>query len=219
MSAYSRRSFMTAGSAFGLGLATVGIFPNDSRAAYQCTPYQGTGYGPVRRCEVGIPIGSFTAAQDCPQWCWAACIEAAFDLAGYKVEQPVIVQKVFGSGFVCAPAVSPQIAYATHGIWVDAYGQQFSATLDVILDASFGYSQSFPLTRASNYLADNIPLIVGAGSHATLMTAMDWDEGPGIGQVLQNITVRDPWPYSRNRRRLRNDEFSQLHLLAAVLTS
>lgn len=186
-------------------------------ARYRCGPWQHFNRGAIRQCSVGIRIRGFTAHQECAQWCWAACIQAAFDLAGYEVPQEAIVEKLFGSRFVCRPAIGPQIANAINGRWTDRRGRRFRARADVLADLMFGIVNPDALSQASRYLADDIPLINGALGHATLMTAMTWIEDNFRQYQLQEIVVRDPWPGNRNRRRLSVQEFHGSTFLAAVV--
>lgn len=209
-----RRLLAMSTAAMAAGLID-GIPPAIAR--YGCSPWQPFNRGMIRQCSAGIRIGGFTAQQECAQWCWAACIQAAFDLAGYEVPQEAIVEKLFGSRFVCQPAIGPQIAGAITGRWTDRRGRRFRARAYVLADLMFGIVNPSALSQASRFLADDVPLINGALGHATLMTSMTWVED-NFGQYqLQEIIVRDPWPGSPNRRHLSAKEYYGSMFLAAVV--
>lgn len=213
----SRRQFLkVAGSALLATIPASSISLNEAQAEQSCSEWQPYNYGYVRSCTVGVRVNRLRT-QACDQWCWAACIEAAFRIAGYRVSQERIVEKLYGSQFICRPAIGPGIASAVQGYWVDDRGDEFYADVHVLADLQFGIVDPFALQDASRYLANNIPLINGAVGHATLMTAMSWIED-NFGQYqLQEIIVRDPWPGNQNRRQLTYREFSGTNFLAAVI--
>ncbi|MFT5485504.1 MAG: hypothetical protein ACI9JL_004346 [Paracoccaceae bacterium] len=212
------RRHVIGGLAAAATLSTFEIFaPNTARAAYSCSrprPFNG---GLVRNCSVGFRIRGFTASQRCDQWCWAACIEAAFKLNGFRVSQEVIVDKLFGAGRPCRPSVGPQIAAAVEGDWVDRDGREFSATTNTHLDVQFGVRDPRALQNVSRYLADEVPVIIGTLGHATLVTSMSWIEDNFGQQKLTEIVVRDPWPGRPNRRRLSAQEFQGATYISAVI--
>ena len=57
-------------------------------------------YAPVspyaRPCEVGIPIRQVVPAQECQNWCWAACIETIFLLSVFA---EILVTTSGGPGY------------------------------------------------------------------------------------------------------------------------
>jgi hypothetical protein len=206
---------------FTTALVINSMAPSLARAEYSCGPAQWYNGAQVRSCTVGfdnIPLR--TARQKCDQWCWAACIEAAFRLkdSNYKVSQERIVKKLFGSPDVCSPAIGPQIAEAIEGYWESDDGDdEFYATSSVHLDVQFGIMDPFALQNASRYLAQDIPIIVGALGHATLLTSMSWLED-SFGQYRPTeMIVRDPWRGNPNRRQLTSSEFFGTTYMAAVL--
>ena len=177
-------------------------------------------YAPVspyaRPCEVGIPIRQVVPAQECQNWCWAACIETIFLLYGYRVSQRELAQKVFGSADVCGGATGQMIAYAVQGPWIDDGGQRFDARLNVVMDAQWGISHPDPIGLAWEELRAGRPLIIGTLGHAMVMTAMSFYEYANGGRELAGITVRDPWPENPNRRQLTPQEFYSVEFLATV---
>ncbi len=204
---------LAAFSAFGLSNS---IGANEAHAEYICGnafPYNG---GMVRQCSVGFRINRVTALQECDQWCWAACIESAFELYGFRVSQEDIVQKVYGPNVPCLPSVGPNIAKAVEGYWTDERGDEFYAELETHTDVQFGIHDPFALQNASRYLADDIPVIIGSLGHATLLTSMTWLEDNFGQQRLTEIVVRDPWPYRQNKRLLTAQELYGATYLAAV---
>lgn len=169
-----------------------------------CGPFD---YRGVRTCQVGVNIGPVpTAQQECQNWCWAACIEAVFALHGHWIDQQVLVEKVYGSPNACRTATGNQIANAITGDWVDGRGSHFRARAEVLADLSMGYAQPNALAKIWDELARGKPLINGAREHATVLTAMTYLQDTAGRTQLTNLTVRDPWPYSPNRRDLTPNE-------------
>ena len=108
---------------FVLGAAaTAALMPASASAAMRCTAYNR--YTGVRQCEVGIPSPRMvTAAQQCPQWCWAACIQMIFAKHNHVVDQREIVARLFGS-LRCSPAQGNEIvATINSGRWIDSRGR------------------------------------------------------------------------------------------------
>jgi hypothetical protein len=163
---------------------------------------------------VGVEIRLATASQRCPEWCWAACIEAIFSFHRHPVSQRRIVEKVFGSD-VCAPAIGPQIVSAINGEWIDDDGDTFEANADVLWDSQFSFGRPDAIIQAARELEADNPLIVGAMGHATMLTSMTYS-GNGMAIQLNELVVRDPWPGNPNRRRLTPQEAVYTQFLAKV---
>lgn len=213
----SRRNFLKRSSAAVVGGAVALVASDSAFTAQTCGNYYYWFGDYLRECAVGFKINGVTARQHCEQWCWAACIEAAFKLYGYQVPQESIVKKLYGSAAICRASAGPGIAYAINGKWKDKKGKKFTARATVHLDQQFGIYDSQALINASRYLAKNVPVIIGALGHATLMTSISWSESGYTGyQQLKEIIVRDPWPSNPNRRVLRAEEFYGTTYMAAV---
>lgn len=174
-----------------------------ARSDTQCSPYD---YNGVQLCQSGIPLGPvITARQQCPQWCWAASIETAFAIWGYIVDQETIVRRIYPD-MRCQPAVNSQINSAATGLWTDKTGKRFRSEANNLLNMELGVPGYNLGASVANSLAMRIPLINGAMSHATVLTAITYFRDVyGRGQVTQ-ITVRDPWPDSPNMRTLSANE-------------
>lgn len=168
-------------------------------------------------CEVGIPNIVMTPAQQCEQWCWAASIQAIFQLHNHSIDQKRIVQKLF-NGLVCAPATNPQMFAAINGPWVDDSGQPFTAQTDVLYDPIFGIARPDALNMMINDLKNGNPLINGALGHATIITAIRYRTiGPGPSVIW--AVVRDPWPLNPNKRYLAPSEMMGTTFIARVIVS
>ena len=66
----------------------------------------------LQECTAGLILGTVeTVRQRCPEWCWAACIQAVLALHGRQVDQEYAVERVFGRvfGLTCEPATPAQI--------------------------------------------------------------------------------------------------------------
>ena len=203
----NRRSLIKCGGAAALAAMAL---PGVSQAASICYP---NGI-----CEVGIPNIGMTPAQECPEWCWAASIQAVFGLHGRIIsDQSVIVAKIFG-GPVCQPATNQQMFYAINGLWRDDYGNSFQAQTTVLYDPTVGIQYPNSLAILLNELAMGNPLINGAIGHATVVTAARFFNSP-MGPQLQSVTIRDPWPDNPNRRTLSQQEIMGTSFIAMVRVS
>ena len=195
------------------GLAAALALPRAARADIVCQPF-----GPgVEACEAGLPFAPDmrTAPQECQFWCWAACIETIFAVAGHEVPQQEIVTRVYGNP-VCAVADGPTISRAVSGAWRDRRGRNFAARCEPIIDTQFGIWRGDAHLLAAADLEANRPLILGALGHAVLLTGMTfWRDGYGNAQVAQMV-IRDPWPTNPNRRVLSMQEAQQISFLARV---
>ena len=208
-----RRKFMLGAGAGAVGLTT------EAAAEIACFP------GPwanQQTCDVGVIIGDMpTPWQECEQWCWAACVETAFGLRGYSIDQQTLAAKVFGDPYVCKPANGPMIKHAVDGYWTDLNGYQFQANLNIVMDLDYGISHPNPLNVVWEELRAGRPLLSGSVGHATLITAMNYTEMPGSGYPPQtnSVTLRDPWPYTPNKRYMTPQEFYGVRLLATFSVS
>jgi len=193
----------------GSGISSQAI---PARAALVCHDFPG-----FRRCSVGITVSVETAHQQCAEWCWAACIEAAFALHGHRVNQYRIVGKVFNID-ICRAAIGPQIVYAINGEWIDDENDNFYANCEVLWDTQFQFGRQDAVLQAARELEAGNPLILGAMGHATLLTAMTYS-GNGFSFQLDELIIRDPWPGNPNRRALTLAEAMSTQFLAKVTVS
>lgn len=196
---------------FMLGALAAGTAGNAS-AEIAC--YQ----GPLhyqQTCDVGVIIGEIpTPWQECQQWCWAACVETAFALEGYRVSQQMMAEKLFGDPYVCQPANGPMIKQTVDGPWTDLDGRRFRAQLNVVMDLDYGIGHPNPMSVVYEELRAGRPLLSGSVGHATLITAMNYTETPGYPPNTNAVILRDPWPYSPNKRAMTVQEFYGVRLLA-----
>ncbi len=193
--------------ALGAGALAATMLPGRGAAALRCTPFDGQGR---QFCEAGIPspiAGLAARPQYRSQWCWAACIAMIFDYYGHPVPQDRIVAETFGS-IADMPADAGQILAAVNRPWVDAQGRPFR---------SAGRALPVDAERARRHLIDEEPLIIGSLGHATVLTAMSWQQDVAGRQALTGIVVRDPW-FGGRRRPLSGPEIWSTDFLAWVGT-
>jgi hypothetical protein len=195
------------GLVFGAGAAV--SVSRSASAKLLCQDFPG-----ARVCTTGVNIRVNTAQQRCPEWCWAACVEAIFAFHNHRISQERIVEKVF-SGPVCAPAIGPQIVSAIDGEWTDDHGDTFDASAEVLWDTQFAFGRPDAVVVAARELESGNPLILGAMGHATMMTAMTYS-GNGFAVQINEVVVRDPWPGNLNRRTLSLQEALMTQFLAKV---
>lgn len=199
---------------FVVSALAAAAIPTAARAEVVCGPpnYQG-----IQPCEAGIPsFQLIRAMQECPQWCWAACIQMIFAKHGYEVPQRQIVQRVYPNQ-ACAPANGPQMVSAINAApWVDRYGEEFYPFAYPLADFTMGVGNVYAAAQAAQELSEGRPLINGAVGHATVLTSMSYyRDGFGNGSV-QQLIVRDPWPGNPGRRLLGPQEVVGTQLLIAI---
>lgn len=235
----SRRSVLS-------GLAGLTAFgPSAAFAGGSCNPIDVS----TQRCTVGLelPLDLETVRQRCGNWCWAACIEAIFDLHNHSVAQESIVEKIYGGSDPeqnCEGGNAMQIMQAVDGTWIDQYGVQFRASADLLLDAAsnirssqidpnnpdaiastmaFNMFTSDSVKPVINELANGNPLLLGRigapTGHAMVLTSMTFIvRDSGLIQI-EELIVRDPWPDSPNRRRLAPEEVLNTYLIVRIAVS
>lgn len=203
----NRRSFAAG------GILATSAFGQMARAEVVCTPFDAND---VQICTAGIPLGrTLTERQDCKNWCWAACIQAIFQLSNKKVSQPRIVRRLFGN-VACRTAIGPQIVEVINGDWTTDDGKAFTAVSEPLLDLQFGVVNANASAMVAQELSEGRPVINGALGHATVLTAMTYyRDRSGRGTPME-IVVRDPWPYNPNRRVLNRQEVAGTFFIAKV---
>lgn len=201
----SRRKLVGVGAA-----AAAFTLQRPSLARLACQDFPG-----FRTCTVGVTIGLPIARQRCPEWCWAACIEAIFTFHGHPTKQERIVEKVFGNAATCHAAIGPQIVAAIDGDWKDDRDDSFEASAEVLWDAQFAFGRPDAVLQAARELEADNPLILGALGHATVLTAMTYS-GNGVAVQLNQLVVRDPFPGNPNRRNFTPQEAFATQFLAKV---
>lgn len=172
-------------------------------------------------CEVGIApsiasnAASAVGGQHLSQWCWAACIETVFRYYGYIVPQAFIVERTLGA-IVNLPADPSHIYSNLNGRWVDAYGQRFLVSSDVLLDNGV---LSANLVTTAQDLSQDMPLIIGTVigniGHAMVLTSLRWLTDVHGKSIVTDAVVRDPCP-NAGRRILSVEEFYNTKFLARI---
>jgi len=207
MTSIDRRSFLS-----GALCSAPALSPPAAQAINSCGP---TG------CLAEVSFPQFAAAYE-PQfqseWCWAASISMLFGYYGHPVNQQRIVSEAYGQPFNIPALSGFVIAQALNRAWVDDRGRRFQANLQAAFDAQAGVAaiNNVMIVQA---LANGHPLIVGARSHATVVTAVSYVPSP-LGPNITSVGVFDPWP-ARGARGLGIDEmtpvpFGSLMFLALV---
>jgi len=198
------------------GLAAALVLPRLARADIVCQPW-GDGQ---EVCQAGLKFSPEmkTAEQECPYWCWAACIESIFAIDGFKVPQQEIVTRAYGQA-VCAAADGPTIANAVSGSWRDGSGRSFASACEVVIDSQYGVWRDDAPLLAARELEAGRPLILGALGHAVLLTAMSFGRDAYGNTQIGELVIRDPWPSNPNRRTLSIQEVRQISFLATVSVS
>jgi hypothetical protein len=143
------------------------------------------------------------------QWCWAASIATVFGYQGYPVSQERIVSEVYGSPVNLPAMAGIVIARQLDRDWVDDSGARFRARVTGLYDADAGLL-SINNSQIIASLDDDQPLVIGARSHAMVLTAVQYYQTPA-GPNVVGAEVFDPWP-GVGPRLLEMDELTAVHL-------
>lgn len=154
-------------------------------------------YGSREHCVASVNFNQFQESaydpQNQSQWCWAASISMVFAYAGYHVDQARIVKEAYGQ-IVNLPAHGWQLSSSVNRDWIDDSGNKFRSRLSGLYDAE---ARTYAITNEQIVaeLARDRPLIIGAGTHAMVLTQMGYFRNV-FGQVEQvtEAGVFDPWP-------------------------
>jgi Papain-like cysteine protease AvrRpt2 len=140
------------------------------------------------------------------EWCWAACISMIFSYYGHPVRQDRIVATVYGAAYNRPAGAGWVIARELNRDWVDDNGRRFHSRLTGVFDAD---ARVFALNNLGmiNALDNNQPLVVASGTHAMVLTAMQYYPGP----TVVSVGVFDPWPTSGVARGLSPQEMTPLY--------
>lgn len=210
----SRRTLLQGAAASAI------LAPLPAQAEYQCAPRPMGG----AQCFAQVHMSALSALQGNTnqiqsQWCWAACISMIFRYHKHPVSQARIVQETFGA-LVNMPAGSGLvISQQVNRQWVDDNRQPFRAELIAAFDFD-SRVMAIDNTFITNALANDQPLIIGARSHAMVLTRVDYLAG-GPQPIVIGGGVIDPWP-GRGFRGLAPDEIvavpmgGSLRYLAAI---
>ena len=209
---YSRRNICSALATLG----TIGVLSSPIRSAsasQNCWPGP---YGNVCRSEVNFTTFAAQAYddQDQSQWCWAACVSMIFGYYGYTVSQERIVEEVYGARVNLPAMTGSTISQMVHRDWIDDDGQEFSSEITGLYDAMAGRAM-INNNMIINELASERPMIIGARTHAMVLTAIEYIQtytGPNVTAA----GVFDPWP-GIGAPGLAPDELVPVHLNGSIL--
>ena len=115
-----------------------------------------------------------------------------FAYHGHPVSQPRIVSEVYGAPVNLPAGYGGNIARQLNRTWKDDNGARFRATLRAAYDSDAGvYLMNNSLLI--NELDHDRPVVIGAGTHAMVLTAMQYIRTPA-GPDVRACGVFDPWP-------------------------
>ncbi len=158
--------------------------------------FGGTTCDQFGRCVSAVDFTEFAQEayqqQQMPEWCWAACISMLFDFYGHAVSQDRIVTEVYGAPVNMPAGYGITIARQLNRVWKDDSGNRFRAILTGAYDAD---ARVNTLTNPMliGELDGDHPMIIGAGSHAMVLTALQYQATP-MGPNVVGGGVFDPWP-------------------------
>lgn len=145
---------------------------------------------------VEIPFNKFFQSyedQTMDKWCWAACISMVFKYYGHPISQEKIVSSVFGLPVNMPAGAGVVIAQQLNRQWQDENGRNFRSHLVAAYDLMEGES-SLNNRVLVKELREGHPIIIGVGSHAVVLTGVDYDTYPNGTINVTRAIVFDPWP-------------------------
>lgn len=147
------------------------------------------------------------SSQKNSEWCWAASISMLFDCYGYSVSQERIVSEVYGSPLNMPSGAAIHMAQLLNRNWRDDDGKSFKSRLQGAYDFD-AKVDSLTNQMLIEELDNDHPMIIGAGGHAMLLTAIEYMESP-LGPRVLLCGVLDPWP-GRGARNLTPPEMLRI---------
>lgn len=143
------------------------------------------------------------------QWCWAASIAMIFNYYGHPVSQARIVSDVYGAPVNMPAQAGIVMANELNRTWQDDAGKGFHSQVTGAYDAQYGV---YGLTNQQivNELDGDHPLVIGARTHAVVVTEIQYFATPW-GPNVVSVGVFDPWP-GVGARTLAQDEMTPAHL-------
>ncbi len=134
-------------------------------------------------------------------WCWAASVQMTLNMAGIRVTQEQVVERIYGSD-IDKPGTPQDIINALTG-WAPT------------INGTIALLNPRPLIDDAEMIDDlslGWPLIVGlrnpdGSGHAEVITAITYSMLPNGAPAFQSVVLRDPWPYNSSRTEISWDEF------------
>ena len=135
-------------------------------------------------------------------WCWAASVQMTLNMAGIRVSQEEVVQRIYG-GDIDKGGTAQDIMNALSG-WAPT------------VNGKAAELHPAPLTNDAEMLDDlslGWPLIVGlknpdGSGHAEVITAVTYTVRPNNTPIFRSIVLRDPWPFNQSREEISWSEFN-----------
>ncbi len=116
-----------------------------------------------------------------------------FGYYGHPISQSTIVSSTFGIPVNMPAGAGVIIAQQLNKEWIDKNGRWFRS----VLTAAYDYTHAIYNLDNSVLISElntGHPILIGVGSHAVILTAVDYTQYPnGVINVTKAI-VFDPWP-------------------------
>jgi hypothetical protein len=149
---------------------------------------------------LGAP--STSGRQQMQNWCWAASVQMTLNMAGIRVTQNQVVERIYG-GDLDRGGTAQDIMNALSG-WAPT------------VNGKMAELHPAPLTNDAEMLDDlslGWPLIVGlknpdGSGHAEVITAVTYAVRPDNTPIFRSVVLRDPWPLNPSREEISWAEFS-----------
>lgn len=158
--------------------------------------------------------------QQCPEWCWAACISMIFAFYGHPLAQAEIVAQTYGGVICTAAQTTTTIGVDLSRKWIDDQGRPFTSQVISAYDPANGYLTLNNAQIVSELSGDH-PLLFCNTQHAEVLYSVSY-QGPATSPSIVDAEVIDPWPYSPRSHSLTIPEMTpnvvggEMNFLAAV---
>jgi hypothetical protein len=161
--------------------------------------------------------------QQCPEWCWAACISMIFEFYGHPLAQAEIVAQTYG-GVICESAnTTTTIGVDLNRSWIDDNNQPFASKVIGAYDPANGLN-TLDNAKIISELSGDHPLLYCNTQHAEVLYSVTYEGSATLPNIVQAYVI-DPWPTNPRSHPLTMPELlpnvlgGEMNFLAAVRVS
>lgn len=141
-----------------------------------------------------LQLAQSVEIQQCPEWCWAACISMIFEFYGHPLTQAEIVAQTFGAVICKAAQTTTTIGRDLSRKWVDDLGKPFTSQVISAYDPANGLN-TLSNAQIVNELSADHPLLYCNTQHAEVLYSVSY-QGTSFSPNILEADVIDPWPAS-----------------------
>jgi hypothetical protein len=132
--------------------------------------------------------------QQCPAWCWAACISTIFNYYGHPVDQKRIVADRFNGQLQCVgDPTGINVVKDLSSSWIDDNGTPFTSHITAAYHYPLGIN-SLTNRMIISELGNDQPLFYASTQHAMILFQATYFDSPMLPDArIFSVTVADPF--------------------------